>query len=52
VLQDLKEAGATGKILVVSAAPKVENVTSYLQLGVRDVVLKPYTQQELAELLT
>lgn len=40
-----------GKTLIVSAAPSVENITKYLQAGVKDMVLKPYTPQELAELL-
>jgi GAF domain-containing protein len=51
VLEALQSAGVARKTLVVSAAPKVEAVTAYLQIGVRDVALKPYSAQELAELL-
>ncbi len=39
------------KTLILSAAPKVENITKYLQSGVKDVVLKPYTAEELGDLL-
>ncbi len=39
------------KTLVLSAAPSVENITKYLQAGVKDVVLKPYTVKELGEVL-
>ena len=41
-----------GKTIVVSAAPKVENITKFLQAGVKDVVLKPYTVEELSEVLS
>ena len=51
VLQDLKDVGVAGKVLVVSSGLKVENVTAYLQFGIRDAVLKPYTPQELADLV-
>ena len=40
------------KTLVLSAAPRVENITKYLQAGVKDVVLKPYTAEELREVLS
>ncbi|RLD07813.1 MAG: hypothetical protein DRI32_00135 [Chloroflexi bacterium] len=39
------------KTLILSAAPSVENITKYLQAGVKDVVLKPYTTEELKEVL-
>ena len=39
------------KTIIVSAAPSVENITKYLQAGVKDMVLKPYTPRELAALL-
>ena len=39
------------KTFVLSAAPSVENITKYLQAGVKDVVLKPYTAEELREIL-
>jgi len=51
VLADLKDAGAAGKAIVVAAEAKVERATSYMQAGVKDVVLKPYTLAELAALL-
>jgi GAF domain-containing protein/CheY-like chemotaxis protein len=51
VLADLKKAGATNKTMVVAAAMRVERITEYMQAGVRDVVLKPYTPAELAALL-
>jgi K+-sensing histidine kinase KdpD len=51
VLAALKDAGAADKTIVVAAAMKVERTTTYLQAGVRDVVLKPYTPGELAALL-
>jgi response regulator of citrate/malate metabolism len=40
-----------GNTLILSAAPKVENITKYLQAGVKDVVLKPYTIEGLAGIL-
>ncbi|MBT3339176.1 MAG: GAF domain-containing protein [Anaerolineae bacterium] len=40
-----------GKTIIVSAAPKVENITKFLQSGVKDMVLKPYTPEELGEVL-
>jgi GAF domain-containing protein len=51
VLAALRNAGAGGKTIVVTAALNVETTTAYLQAGARDVVLKPYTLQELAALL-
>jgi len=51
VLRALKEAGAAGKTIVVTAALRVERATGYLQLGVKDVVPKPYTAAALADLL-
>ena len=49
-LPTLEKLGA--KTLVLSAAPRVENITKYLQAGVKDVVLKPYTAEELREILS
>jgi len=51
VLAELNEAGASDKTVVVAAAMKVERTTDYLQMGVRDVALKPYTPAALAALL-
>ncbi|NQU29948.1 MAG: GAF domain-containing protein [Anaerolineae bacterium] len=48
-LSSLKKLGR--KTLILSAAPSVENTTKYLQSGVKDVVLKPYTPEELSEIL-
>ncbi len=44
----LKSLGNMGdKTIIVSAAPKVENITKFLQSGVKDMVLKPYSPEEL-----
>jgi K+-sensing histidine kinase KdpD len=50
-LAALQAAGAAGKTIIVAAAVQVERTTSYLQAGVRDAVLKPYTPGELAAIL-
>ena len=39
-----------GKTVIVSAAPKVENITKFLQAGVKDMVLKPYSPEELKDM--
>ncbi|MGD9101125.1 MAG: GAF domain-containing protein [Anaerolineae bacterium] len=51
VLAGLQEAGAADKTIVVAAAMKVERTTEYMQAGVKDVALKPYTPAQLAALL-
>jgi GAF domain-containing protein len=51
VLDELHEAGASARTVVVAAAMRVERTTDYLQTGVRDVALKPYTPAALAALL-
>jgi GAF domain-containing protein len=51
VLDELQEAGLTDKTIVVATAMKVERTTRYMQTGVRDVALKPYTPAELVSLL-
>lgn len=51
VMQALAEAGMLPKTIVVAAALSVERTTAYLKAGVRDVVLKPYTAAELAQIL-
>ncbi len=51
VLLGLRDAGVTDKTIVVATAMKVERTTRYMQAGVRDVALKPYTPAELAALL-
>ncbi len=51
VLATLKSSGAGDKAILASAAMNVERTTTYLQAGVKDVVLKPYTADELAAIL-
>jgi signal transduction histidine kinase len=51
VLAALKKAGVIGKTVVVASAMNVERITQYLQAGVKDVALKPYTPEELAAIL-
>jgi GAF domain-containing protein len=41
-----------GKTIILSAAPTVENITKFLQSDVKDMILKPYTAEELAEVLS
>ncbi len=52
VLQKLREAGVGDRTIVVSSGLRVERTTTLLQQGVRDVLLKPYTPDGLAALLT
>ncbi len=52
VLSHLQEAGLAGKTIIVCAAPNVERTASYLQAGIKDVVLKPYTIEELAAIMS
>jgi response regulator of citrate/malate metabolism len=47
VLDALQKARLSGKTIVLAAALGVERVTQYLQAGVKDVILKPYTLVEL-----
>jgi signal transduction histidine kinase len=51
VLETLKTAGLIDRVVVVSAALLVEWATAYLQSGVRNAQLKPYSPAEFAELL-
>lgn len=51
VLAALKQAGALDKTLVVTSALNVERATRYLNRGVHDVRLKPYTVEELTALI-
>jgi signal transduction histidine kinase len=51
VLSDLKAAGVICRVVVLSAAPTVEATTVYLNLGARNVALKPYTPAEFIPLL-
>jgi signal transduction histidine kinase len=50
-LTNLKVAGLIDRVVVVSAALLVEMATNYLQSGVRNAQLKPYSPSEFAELL-
>jgi CheY-like chemotaxis protein/anti-sigma regulatory factor (Ser/Thr protein kinase) len=51
ILERLAEAGVAGKTVVVASGLRVERTMSMLQLGARDVVLKPYTLAALAEIV-
>jgi GAF domain-containing protein len=50
VLQRLSKSGEGGKTLVVVSSLRVERAMALMQLGIRDVVLKPYTPAQLAEI--
>ena len=51
ILERLAEAKIAGKTVVVASDLRVERTMSMLQLGARDVVLKPYTVAGLAEIV-
>ncbi len=51
ILKQIARAGAAAKTLVVSSSMRVERTMALLRLGVRDVVLKPYTKSALADCL-
>jgi GAF domain-containing protein/CheY-like chemotaxis protein len=51
ILERLAEAKMAGKTVVVASDLRVERTMSMLQLGARDVVLKPYTVAGLAEIV-
>jgi DNA-binding response OmpR family regulator len=51
VLHALREAGAKTRAVVVTSNLVVEQTTGLLQAGAQDVLLKPYTVEELATLL-
>jgi GAF domain-containing protein len=51
VINELKEAGIAEKAIVVTAWLSVERATKYISMGVKDVVLKPYTYAGLAAFL-
>jgi GAF domain-containing protein/BarA-like signal transduction histidine kinase len=51
VLKGLKAAGASDKTLVVASSLRVERTMKLMQLGARDVLLKPYTPAALAEIV-
>jgi GAF domain-containing protein/BarA-like signal transduction histidine kinase len=51
VLKRLSEAGVGGKTVVVASGLRVERAMELMQLGARDVLLKPYTSAALAEIV-
>jgi CheY-like chemotaxis protein len=51
VLHTLREAGAENQAVVVTSNLVVEQTTGLLQAGAQNVLLKPYTVEELATLL-
>jgi CheY-like chemotaxis protein len=51
ILERLAEAKMADKTVVVASGLRVEQTMSMLQLGARDVVLKPYTVAGLADIL-
>lgn len=51
VLRALRQAGVQDKAVVVTTSLMVEQTTELLRAGAQDVVPKPYTVEELAEIL-
>ncbi len=51
VLDRLRAAGAGGKTLVLASSLRVERTMELMRFGARDVLLKPYTETELAEMV-
>jgi len=51
VLAALSKAKLTAKTVVLTTAINPERVTQFMNDGVKDVTLKPYTSEELTELL-
>jgi hypothetical protein len=51
VLASIKKVGLADKAIVLTTALNPESVTAYLREGLRDVQLKPYSVDEVAELL-
>jgi CheY-like chemotaxis protein len=51
VLFALSKAGLTSKTVILTSAINPERVTKFLNDGVKDVVLKPYSGDEISELL-
>ncbi|MBA3531714.1 MAG: GAF domain-containing protein [Ardenticatenales bacterium] len=52
VLAALESVGAIERTKIITPAMNVERITSYLQAGVKDVMLKPYTAADLAHVLS
>ena len=51
VLSALSAAGLTSKTVLLTTAINPEGVTQFLREGVKDVTLKPYSGEEISELL-
>ncbi|MEE8389953.1 MAG: ATP-binding protein, partial [Anaerolineae bacterium] len=51
VLKRVRAAGAGPKTFVVASSLRVERIMELMPFGMRDVVLKPYTSDALAELV-
>jgi len=51
VVAALEKAGLASKTVILSAAINPERVTRYLRGGIRDVQVKPYSNDEVSELL-
>lgn len=52
VIRQLRKSGLTGQTVVVASRLRVERTMELMNLGVRDVVAKPYTIVGLAEILS
>ncbi len=52
ILGKMAKAEVTGKTIVVASSLRVEQTMELVRFGVRDVAVKPYTAQGLAELLS
>jgi response regulator of citrate/malate metabolism len=51
VLSALSKAGLISKTVILTSAINPERVTQFLRDGVRDVTVKPYSGNEVSELL-
>jgi len=51
VLDRLRAAGVGGKTLVLASSLRVERAMELMRFGAHDVLLKPYTEAELAEVI-
>ncbi len=51
ILQAVLQAGMGEKTVILTTALNVERTTAYLQSGIKDIRLKPYTLAEIAQLI-
>jgi response regulator of citrate/malate metabolism len=51
VLGALSKAGLAPKTVILTSAINPERVTQYLRTGLKDVTVKPYSADEVSELL-